>query len=71
MRQGAQVMFLVKAVIKSQEIVKPAVVTHGVGVEILRQRAVMFKVVLYVDKRQRQEERPQVAQQEFPRDDKK
>lgn len=61
MRQGAQVMFLVKAVIKSQEIVKPAVVTYGVGVEILRQRTVMFVVVLYVDERQRQKERPHVA----------
>lgn len=63
MRQWSQVMFLVVTVVEGQQIVNAAVITHGVGIVVFRRRAVMFVVILYVDQRQREEERRQVTEQ--------
>ena len=62
MSPRSQVMFLVKAIIEGEQIVKPTVVTYGIGIFILRRGAVVFVVVLHVDEHQREDERRQITE---------
>ena len=61
MGQGSQMVFLVVTVIEGQEVVKTAVITHGVSVKVFGQGAVVFVIVLYVDKHEGEEEGGQVT----------
>ena len=62
MGERSQVVFLVVTVIEGHDVIELAVVTHGIGIPIRGRRTVVFVVVVYVDERQREEERRQVAQ---------
>src|ERR1700752_956648 len=69
MSQRTQVMLLVIAVVERQQVVKRAVVTHGVRITVLGLCAVMLVIVLHVNQSERQIKRRQIAKQKpLPRD---
>ena len=59
---GAEVVFLVVAVVEGEHVVQAAVVAHRVRRTTTRVGAVMPVVVLYVNEHERREERREVAE---------
>src|SRR5687767_730608 len=64
MGQRTQVVLLVVAIVESQQVVKRTVVTHRVCIALRRRGAVVFVIVLYIDKSERQEDSRQIAEQD-------